>query len=528
MSHIARAAKIILSDVGRFSRYAIRLPLRGYQRQAIDAIIQSVLHGQGREFLLIFPRQSGKNEAVAQLLAYLLNLYQRVGGNIVYGATGDALGLGLDRLQDRLDNAWNRGRWSKRTKPTRRCLGKACVVFLSTHPAASTRGQTAHLLLVIDEAQDQLASHIEAVFTPMRAANNATALYIGTVRTTHDFLWRKKQELEREQARDGRRRVFLVHPDQVTRENPAYQTFLDAQVRKHGRSHPIVASEYYLEPMDAEGGLFDTRRIVLLTGAHRRQTQPEPRRPQKGIFDLYVATLDVAGQDEATTDAVALLDYPARDYTVCTIWHVDEPEPDDQWSPGPTYRAVDVFVDHGSRHFEDAPGRPALVKRLAAFLDAWQVAHVVADSSGVGEGITSWLTGALGAARVTGFSFAARGKKAWLGSAFLSLIETGRVKYWSDDANEIGSDGWWFWRQAEACSYEIPPGGRFDRDLRWGVPASATIDTPMGRQPIHDDRLLSAALITELDRLAQTGGLLLGTAESAIIDAVDPLEGLRF
>jgi hypothetical protein len=522
MSHIARAAKMILSDVGRFSRYAIRLPLRGYQRQALDAIIDSILHRQGREYLLIFPRQSGKNEAVAQLLVYLLNLYQRVGGNIVYGATGDAArGMGIDRLEDRLDNAWNRGRWIKRTQPIRRCLGKACVLFLSTHPTASTRGQTAHHLLVIDEAQDQHASHIEAVFTPMRAANNATALYIGTVRTSHDFLWQKKRELEREQLRNGHPRVFMVHPDQVTKENPAYQTFLDAQVRKHGRSHPIVASEYFLEPMDAEGGLFDPRRLVLLRGAHSRQTAPDPHK-------LYVATLDVAGQDEATTDAVALLDYPARDYTVATIWRVDEPDPSAEWSPGPTYRAVDVLVDHGSRHFEDAPGRPALVKRLAAYLEAWQIGHLVADSSGVGEGITSWLIAALGAARVTGFSFAVPGKKAWLGSAFLSLIETGRAKYWSDDADEIGSDGWWFWRQAEACSYEIPPGGRFDKDLRWSVPASATIDTPTGRQPIHDDRLLSAALIAEVDRLVRTGSLSPGTAESAIIEAVDPLEDLRF
>ena len=74
-------------------------------------------------------------------------------------------------------------------RPVRRILGKASVVFLSTHPSAATRGETADWLLVIDELQDQVASHIEAVFEPMRAANNATALYIGTVKTTIDALW---------------------------------------------------------------------------------------------------------------------------------------------------------------------------------------------------------------------------------------------------------------------------------------------------------------------------------------------------
>jgi len=38
---------------------------------------------------------SGKNEAIAQLLAYLLNLFQRVGGHIIYGAIGNGLGMGI-------------------------------------------------------------------------------------------------------------------------------------------------------------------------------------------------------------------------------------------------------------------------------------------------------------------------------------------------------------------------------------------------------------------------------------------------
>ena len=76
-----------------------------------------------------------------------------------------------------------------------------------------------------------------------------------------------------------------------------------------------------------------------------------------------------------------------------------------------------------------------------------------------------------------------------------------------------------------ACTYELPDAGRFDRDLRWQVPATAKIDTPAGPQPIHDDRLISAALIAELDRLIRCGAVIAGRAESAVIDAVDPLGG---
>ena len=69
----------------------------------------------------------------------------------------------------------------------------------------------------------------------------------------------------------------------------------------------------------------------------------------------YVATLDVAGEDEAATDPIARLANPGRDYTVCTVFRVEYPAADSM-APGPTYRAVDVFVDHGSKHFQETPG----------------------------------------------------------------------------------------------------------------------------------------------------------------------------
>ena len=520
MSLAARVFTKLFGDIKLFSKLVLRRPLRQYQLRPVKAVLASILNHQGLEFLAVFPRQSGKNEAASQLETYLINIFQRVGGNIIHGATGDALGMATERLESQLDNPWNADLWGKKRKPARRILGKAAVLFLSTHPSASARGQTSHWLTVIDEAQDQAGPHIEAVFTPMRAANNATVLYLGTVKLTTDYLWHKKNELEQEQAQDGVQRVYLVTPEEVCRENPAYRAFLDAQIRKHGRHHPIVASEYFLEPIDGAGGLFDGRRLALIKGTHLRQHEPSPAA-------LYVATLDVAGQDEAATDPLAQLAHPGRDYTVATMFEIVPPACG-ALTRFPTYLAVDVFVDQGGRHFEDAPGRPKLVERLAAWLENWEIAHLVADESGVGQGVTSWLTAALGHHRVTGYQFSGTGKKAALGSALLSLIETGRFRYWTGDQDRPLSDGWWFWTQARACTYELPPDGRFDRDLRWGVPPNARIDTPAGSQLIHDDRLISAALITEIDRLYRQRKLVVGQAISAIIPAGDTLADLGF
>ena len=507
-------AAAVLEDIERFSRHVVGLPLYPYQVEPLRAIIDSILHRRGREFLLVFPRQSGKNEAVAHLLVYLLTIFQRRGGQIVYGAVGDGLGRGMLRLEQRLDTPWTRDRWRRGGRPRRYSLGRASVVFISSHPGAASRGETADHLLILDEAQDHDPAHVEAVFTPMRAAHNATAVYLGTARTTTDFLWTKKGELEAAEAADGVRRVFLIGPEQVAAANPAYAAFLAEQVRRYGRRHPIVAAEYFLEPIDGAGGLFPPWRLALMRGDHPRLAAPSPG-------ELYVATIDPAGQDAAAAEPGAPLDNPDRDFTVATIFRVAAPA---GAGSGPTYEAVDVFADQGSRHFQAAPGRARLADLLAAYLRRWNAAHVLIDAAGVGQGLADWLAAALGRERVTPFLWGGSSVKARLGSDFLALIDTGRFRYWTGDEDEPLSDGWWFRRQAEACAYSLGTGGRFDHDLRWGVPAAARADTPLGPRPIHDDRLLSAALVAEIERRRAAGRLHFGASHSRVVAAADPLE----
>jgi hypothetical protein len=533
MSRIGRAARLLLGDISLFSKLVIRIPLYDYQLRPLQSVLNSVLRKEGLEFLLVFPRQSGKNEAVAQLQVYLLNLFQRIGGNMVFGATGDGLGRGIRRLEERLGNSWNAKQWKRAGRPLRRSLGNASVVFLSTHPGAAARGETANWLLVIDEMQDQDPNHIEAVFEPMRAATNATALYIGTVKTNSDALWLKKKELETEEERDGFQRVFLVSPEEVSEDNAAYGKFLSRKVSRLGRNHPIVASEYYNEPLGGQGRLFSERRLALMRGTHPRQqalarAEFRPASPQSPI-PIHIATLDVAGQDEAATDPVARLANPGRDYTVAHVFEVSTVREDDA---GPTYRALDIFVDHGSRHFQDAidgsDAKPALSERLLAWLHMWGVIHLLADESGVGAGLTDWLSAKMGSENVTGYNFAAARGKAALGSAFLSVIETGRFQYWREEPDVPLGDGWWFFKQAAECRYSLPAEGQFERDLRWGVPAYVKVSTPAGVLPVHDDRLISAALVAVYDDLYRKGTLRFGRAASTIIPAPDPLEGLTF
>ncbi len=64
----------IASRLDNFSRYAIGIPFRPYQQEVADAIVKSIVNRLGLTFVVIFPRQSGKNEAQAHIEAWLLCL----------------------------------------------------------------------------------------------------------------------------------------------------------------------------------------------------------------------------------------------------------------------------------------------------------------------------------------------------------------------------------------------------------------------------------------------------------------------
>jgi hypothetical protein len=479
----------ILGSIELFSKAVVQLPLHPYQLEPVRAVLDSCFSDKGLEFLWVFPRQSGKDEAVAQLCTYLLTLYHRKECDIIHVyPTKPQIPTGVERLERRLKNPWTKGRWWVKGRPQRRGLGSAGCAFLSGHPGAKSEGATASLLLIINEAQDQMSTIVERRFTPMRASTNATALYVGTVRTRSDLLWKKKKELERLQAQDGIKRVFVTSPDTVGAANPLYMAFVRERVRTMGRHHPIVCTEYFNEPIEAAAKLFPPRRQALMRGTHPRLTSP-----QKG--EIYIAVIDVGGQDEAAVSPFAELDNPQRDYTLCTIVRVLLGATD----IGPVFEAVDIFQDQGSRHFQELPNQPSLFSRLLAYLKHWRVAAVVCDSTGVGQGITDALIEAH-PKPVFGFDFGKDHGKARLGSAFLALIETGRFRYFAKA--EPGSACWWFFQQADQCGYELPEGRTIEKGLQWGVSNSAKTELPDGRTRLtHDDQLLSAALCAEADRL---------------------------
>ncbi len=72
-----------LANPAAFARLNSRVILRPYQEAAARAIADSILNQRGLSLVVMFPRQSGKNELQANLESWLLTLYAHLDLDII-------------------------------------------------------------------------------------------------------------------------------------------------------------------------------------------------------------------------------------------------------------------------------------------------------------------------------------------------------------------------------------------------------------------------------------------------------------
>ncbi len=150
----------------------------------------------------------------------------------------------------------------------------------------------------------------------------------------------------------------------------------------------------------------------------------------------------------------------------------------------PTYQVVARHQWTGIKH-------SSLFARLTAIIDHWSPAWLVIDSTGVGQTLTSFLLDRYPTITLP-FVFTSSSKST-LGWNFIALVETGRYKeYVSTGDDQLHSE---FWSQVENCQYHILDGP--GQMMRWSVP-DGTRDQRTG-ELVHDDLVISAALVSELD-----------------------------
>ncbi|GAG22644.1 unnamed protein product, partial [marine sediment metagenome] len=129
--------------------------LRPYQREVALAILDSVFRRKGLSFSVEMARQGGKNELSAQIELLLLTLYMAEPQNLVKCSPTfkPQTVVSMMRLKERLNDAGFGGIWATEMGYIIR-LGNARAIFLSADETANVVGNTAHILLEIDESQD--------------------------------------------------------------------------------------------------------------------------------------------------------------------------------------------------------------------------------------------------------------------------------------------------------------------------------------------------------------------------------------
>ncbi|MBA2467779.1 MAG: hypothetical protein H0V37_00065 [Chloroflexia bacterium] len=481
----------VVTDLEAFS--SLLLPdrtLRPYQLAPARAILDSIASNRGDQFAVVFSRQAGKDEMLAQLLSLLLLRQSRQGGTAVIAAPTlqPQATISRDRLRDRLLANPLTGPMVRTAGNTVR-LGRTQATFVSAAPGANARGQTADLLLVANEAQDIAPDTWDAVFDPMAASGNATTVYMGTVWSGTTLLARQMRHLRELEAGDGRQRVWLVPWSVVAEEIPAYGDRVRARMEQLGESHPFIRTEYELQELDGDGGLFPAHRIAQLRGEHPRLDRARPGQ-------RYALLIDVGGEEESGGGQLSFINDTRRDSTALTVVEVDLAARDGGL---PVYRVVDRRMWTGVRHTTLHDTLVDLAR------NAWKANWVVVDATGVGAGLSSFLKntldsnrGASPAIRVEPFIFTAASKSR-LGWDFLGLIDSGRFKEYTQGdggraadlvsartGSDITAD---YYAQLRATTYEVLNGP--GNVLRWSVPA----------RDGHDDLVISAALTAVLDGL---------------------------
>jgi hypothetical protein len=439
--------------------------LRPYQREVALAILDSVFGRKGLTFSVEIARQGGKNELSAQLELLLLTLYMAEPKNLIKCSPTfkPQTVISMMRLKDRLNDAGFDGIWTSELGYIVR-LGNARAIFLSADESANVVGNTAHILLEIDEAQDVSKDKYTKEFKPMGATTNVTTVHYGTTWDDSTLLEEVKEanlELER---KDGIKRHFRYDWEEVARYNPDYLAYVEVEKERLGESHPLFLTQYRLLPIHGGGGYLSTQQRAQLKGEHTRKHQPERGR-------VYVAGIDLAGEAEDVEGAFLRALKPRQDSTVVTIGELDF-SPNDESIREPHVKIAEHYRWTGKKHTE-------LYTQLVDILkNVWRCRKVVVDATGVGEPVSSFLRKALGS-RVSPFTFTQRSKSE-LGFSLLAAVNSGRLKMYKGDGSEEHQE---FWLEMEKARSQYRP--------------SQTMNFYVDPSQGHDDFLMSLALLVE-------------------------------
>ena len=283
------------------------------------------------------------------------------------------------------------------------------------------------------------------------------------------------------------RRDFRYPWPVVGAVNPDYRAYVEAEIARMGPEHPLISTQYLLETLEGGGRLLSETQLAQLRGSHARLRNADFGLRIGHEGPVYVAGVDIAGEDEEREDAALRSFKPRKDSTAVTICEVT-------WQPAlgtasqatseanphstirnpqsPHLRVVEQYWWTGRKHREVVPQLVDLLQRV------WGCRAVVVDATGIGAAVASFLVGAMPNV-VRPFVFTA-GSKSALGYGLLAAINGGRLQLFANDGSPESGELWEELRLARSTLHE-------------NQRLSFYVDPREG----HDDLLMSLALVVE-------------------------------
>ena len=446
--------------------------LRPYQIEIARAVLGSVFSRKGLTFSVEIARQGGKNELSAQMELLLLTFFIGQPQNLIKCSPTfkPQTVISMQRLKDRLNDAGYSGLWQRELGYIIR-LGNARAVFLSAEESANVVGNTAQILLEIDESQDVNKDKYSKDFKPMASTTNATTVHYGTTWDESTLLEEIKQTNLELEKQDGIKRHFHYDWQEVGKYNPDYQLYVEGEKQRLGENHPLFLTQYCLLPLRGNGGFLSIQQKAQLQGDHARKRSAENGK-------IYIAGLDLAGETEESDDLRLRALKPRQDSTIITIGELDYSIVNKiQKQPG--VKLIEHYRWIGTRHTELYPQMIDILKNV------WGCKRVVVDATGVGQPVASFLRHELGS-RVVPFTFTAPSKSK-LGFDLLAAVNSGRLKIYSGDGSTEYQE---FWSEIDKASSRYRP--------------NKTINFSVDPAKGHDDFLMSLALVMEAANIYET------------------------
>jgi len=448
------------------------MKLRPYQQEVAKAVIDSVQNRKGLTLSVEIARQGGKNELSAHLEILLLTLHMANGGNLVKCSPTfkPQTIISMQRLKERLDEFGFGGLYHTEMGYII-TLGAAKQIFLSADESSSVVGHTADILLEVDESQDVAKEKYTKEFRPMGSSTNATMIHYGTTWDDATLLEEIKQtniELER---KDGIKRHFRYDWQEVSKHNPDYKRFVQAERARLGEDHPLFRTQYMLVPIRGGGGFLSRQQIVTMMASHPRLKEPEPGK-------VYTAGIDLAGEREQTKEAALAAARQKLDSTVITIAEIDTTHTE------PSLKVVEHYQWTGTPHSQ-------VYSQTVDILKKWNCRRVTVDATGIGQPVASFLRKELGS-RIQPFIFTQKSKSD-MAFEVLAFVNSSRLKLYKQDGSPEYKEMMF---QLEKARQQFRP--------------NQTMNFYVDPSEGHDDFLMSLALLVEgakdfIPRIAKGG-----------------------